>query len=152
MSRQQPGGTGTDHGRAPGQRRPPSQDVLGLPDLGLGKKPLDVTDPDGTVELQALAVKFTWMAADISENARKGESLADGLERLTIAACPGELDVEVSVHAQRTQCLAVRGSFTAAPVENALCDSLHPGARSPRRADCPPPLGRRRTLQTVTGS
>jgi hypothetical protein len=92
------------------------------------------------------------VAADVAEDTREGQALADGVQGLAEASGSGELDVQVRVHAKRAAGLAVGGALAPATLEDALGEldgaAALDIARDPHRSRPSDPRG----LALVTGA
>ena len=107
--------------------------MLGSPLLRFGQETFDVSDPDGPVELESLAVKLTRMRTDIPENARKRQLLANCLQSFAKPPCTSKLNIEVSIDSERASRLAVGRPFATTPLENPVCELDHMHSHGGRR-------------------
>jgi hypothetical protein len=113
--------------------------MLRFPRLRRGEKPFDVADPNRPIELESFAVELARVGAHMTEDSWEREPLTHCLERLAKPAILGELDVEVSVDAER----AVGRTLAAAALEKTIRELAHAaahllaGSRSGSRAPGP---------------
>jgi hypothetical protein len=117
--------------------------MLRFPRLRRGEKPFDVADPNRPIELESFAVELARVGAHMTEDSWEREPLTHCLERLAKPAILGELDVEVSVDAERASRLAVGRTLAAAALEKTIRELAHAaahllaGSRSGSRAPGP---------------
>jgi hypothetical protein len=126
--------------------------VFGIAVLRFDEKSLDVSNPDGPIEFEALAVELAGVCADVTEDSRERELFADGLERFSEPARPGQLDIEVGVHSEGAARFTIGGALAPAPSEDPVGDLLDAPMHSSRRAKVERSFDRSATPGFVTGA